>query len=82
MIMRLLIRVVILQGVPIFMIVDFDGFAIAILSFYFLSRFAFGTPQIRILIRVFLRWSGKPGENWVLTSQTHGKSSSDKTAAL
>ena len=29
-----------------------------------------------------LRWSGETGESWVLTSRTHGKSPSDKTAAL
>ncbi|WP_162550343.1 hypothetical protein [Hymenobacter nivis] len=29
-----------------------------------------------------LRWSGESGENWVLNSQPHGKSSSHETAAL
>ena len=29
-----------------------------------------------------MRWSGKPGENWVVISRTHGKSPSLETAAL
>ena len=32
--------------------------------------------------RAVLRWSGETGESWVVTSQPHGKSSTDQTAAL
>ena len=40
------------------------------------------TPTVRQIEHAGMRWSSEIGENWVLTSQTHGKSPSHETAAL
>ena len=36
----------------------------------------------RPAVQVRVGWSGKPGENWVVISRTHGKSPFLETAAL